>query len=434
MRAPARALLAAAALLAACGPASHAVDGGPAPDAGTPVPPVIEAPAAVDLGTFSDGACPRGEAEVCFDNVGAQDAVLEAVELSGGDAFGLRALPALPASVAPGDAVCATVRFLGAAGGGAFAATLATRFAGLEAPVEVALSAEDATDYRREDVFHQLEPPKADLLLVLDDAPLTSALRLEENLHAFADFLIHQGVLTRVALTTTALSDDGALLPLGAPAIFDVHDDGFLAAFDAAVAGRPVRDDTPDQGLSAVLRTLERHPDVVRDGVALAAIVASAGDDADAATLAVEDFVTDLLAFKGGPRHANLVSFSAVAGPPPDGCSFEDGTAIPTAARYREAVSVLGGVFGVACKADWYRGLFNLYFTTGDGYRSTYFLEAVPVVETLEVQAVDMDGRPYETTWTYDAALNAIVFDPMSIPSPGSTLRVTYQLAPCEAP
>lgn len=415
----------------ACGLPSGPEDAGSA-DASVPepaFPPEVTAPEAVDLGTFDGAPCPTATREVCFENVGAHEARLDAVSVTGDTAFDLAAAAQLPALFDAGASLCVTVRFASAAPGGAHAAVLEARLFGRDAPLRVALAAADAYDYRRLDVFHQPDPPRGDVLFVLDDAPATRALALEENLHFLAEPWSQGSLPLRVAVTTTALADDGALLPLGAPAVLDVHQDGFLEAFDALVAGRPIRDDTPDEGLAALARALEVHPELGRDGTQLDVVVVSASDDASAtSTDAAVELVSGL-----GPR-GPLVPFAAVVGPLRDGCDTGGASPVhvPPAPRYLEVADRTFGTSESACAADWARSLLPLEYPTVPSFRFSLRDPARP--DSLRIEIETAEGRTYEASeWRYDPASGLLVLDGLTVPTYGATVRVAYLLA-CPAP
>jgi hypothetical protein len=118
------------------------------------------------------------------------------------------------------------------------------------------------------------------------------------------------------------------------------------------------------------------------------------------------------------------VVINAVAGDYPGGCgSASAGTG------YYEATVATGGLFLSICATDWGSHLEQLAYTSAPP-RSSFELSQLPVPETIEIQ---IDGIRTTTGWEYDAATNAIVFEPDHLPSGGSMIEVAYAMLPdCE--
>ena len=112
----------------------------------------------------------------------------------------------------------------------------------------------------------------------------------------------------------------------------------------------------------------------------------------------------------------HLVTFSAVAGPIPDGCDgAEPGTG------YAEAVDATGGTLLSICE-DWYNQLDTL--VDASVQVSDFPLNEIPIVNTLRV-VVDNIERSYG--WEYQSTGNLIHFteDP---PSTGEEVFIAYEV------
>ena len=84
-----------------------------------------------------------------------------------------------------------------------------------------------------------------------------------------------------------------------------------------------------------------------------------------------------------------------------------------------------GGRLSSICETLWEFDDFN----RGQGSRSRFLLEQVPVPETIEVFVL-LDGTErtdISGLWEYDAETNGIAIEPPALPRPGDVLEVTYQ-------
>ena len=125
-------------------------------------------------------------------------------------------------------------------------------------------------------------------------------------------------------------------------------------------------------------------------------------------------YVADAQAYKDDPEQ---VVYHAIAGPLPRGC----GSAEPFTG-FADAVSLTGGVFLSVCEPDWHSNMEQLAAACLDG--ADYFpLTGEPLVSSIKVKVDDFTTT---TGWSYDADLNAIVFDESSYPPHGVELEVSY--------
>ena len=120
--------------------------------------------------------------------------------------------------------------------------------------------------------------------------------------------------------------------------------------------------------------------------------------------------------------------FSAIVGAPPNGCTGPDGVQADPGRRYIEVAQRTNGIVGSVCDASFaatLRAIGNRAF----GLRVQFFLSRAPDPATL---SVTVDGTP-NTSWTYDAASNSIIFASSAVPPRGSQIQVEYD-AVCVAP
>lgn len=159
-----------------------------------------------------------------------------------------------------------------------------------------------------------------------------------------------------------------------------------------------------------------------RNNASLAVIVITDEDDSsDMFGVALPDFVADLQTFKNDP---GMVSFSAIAGPVPNGCATAD-----AATEYVDVQTQIGGVFYDICSNNWDQILQGLA-AEALGNRREFFLSDIPDEATLEIEVVDANGTvtwfQLNTDFTYDPARNSVTFISF-IPEPLAAVYVHYQ-------
>ena len=126
-----------------------------------------------------------------------------------------------------------------------------------------------------------------------------------------------------------------------------------------------------------------------------------------------QTYVDSILASKSSDH---LVTFSAVAGPIPDGCDgAEPGTG------YAEAVDATGGTLLSICE-DWYNQLDTL--VDASVQVSDFPLNEIPIVNTIRV-VVDNVERSYG--WEYQSSGNLIHFTE-DLPSTGEEVFIAYEV------
>lgn len=120
---------------------------------------------------------------------------------------------------------------------------------------------------------------------------------------------------------------------------------------------------------------------------------------------------------------ANVV-IDVIVGDYPEGCE----TAYP-GSGYAEAAALTGGAMLSICSPDWGSYFDEIATITATGVTDTFVLANHPDPSTI---AVTVDGTP-SLDWTYNADLNAIVFDPDAVPEAKSYINVVYRLdADCD--
>ena len=124
-----------------------------------------------------------------------------------------------------------------------------------------------------------------------------------------------------------------------------------------------------------------------------------------------QSYVDAIYARKGNP---DLLRFSGVVGPTPDGC---DG--VESGWGYADAIEAWGGTLLSIC-GDWDTQVQLLVDTTMQ--YTTFNLSHFPNPDTLEVF---VNGDSVSTGWSYDRPSNSVVFD-TDIPTSGDEVEIFY--------
>lgn len=126
-----------------------------------------------------------------------------------------------------------------------------------------------------------------------------------------------------------------------------------------------------------------------------------------------DELTNSIIDKKGTPA---LVTISAIAGDVPGGCDDADpGTG------YAEAVDMTGGVFISICQ-NWATKSNLGLLAEASVAQNRFPLSAAPVPSTI---VVEHNGQ-VRTTWTYESALNAVVFTEKP-PTEGDHVEITYE-------
>jgi len=130
---------------------------------------------------------------------------------------------------------------------------------------------------------------------------------------------------------------------------------------------------------------------------------------------------------KVNPDHVILSAICGTNGYQATSCTGPGGSADP-GTGYVDVANATGGVLGTICDADWSAALANIGWISVT-LADTFALSQTPVVQTIEVW---VNGTQYPGGWSYDAALNAVVFDPNAVPANGDTVEIIYgTYGPC---
>lgn len=282
-----------------------------------------------------------------------------------------------------------------------------------------------AIEPMREEKFLQQTTPAIDILFVVDDSPSMAEERdaLALAAGAFLAELDARGVAYHVAVTTTDTSPSGAGGAfVGAPAIITPTTANRVRVLETSLTeGTAVA--LANRGLEASRAALDAplrdgaNAGFLREEAALAIVYVS--DEDDRSPGEVDDFVDFFRALEGPNGDTRFIA-AAIVGPA-GGCP----TATP-GDRYASVAQQTAGTVSSICTLDGddLMGVFG----PGFGYRQRFELSRTPMPSTI---AVEVDGVPLSpTSWRYDAAAPAIVFDAVAVPEPGVSVVVRYR-TPC---
>jgi hypothetical protein len=168
---------------------------------------------------------------------------------------------------------------------------------------------------------------------------------------------------------------------------------------------------------------------LLRQGAALAVIAASNADDQSFGEVGY--FARYLEGLKG-KGNEQLVTFSALGGPPDGGCTPPGGQVIfgshvdPTQ-RLQQLTDDTAGIFESICDEAGFNGSLEQIALNIKTLRRYFPLSAPPNPETL---SVSVDGQPVvqdpQSGWQYLASINAVAFLGSYVPDPGASVVIKY--------
>ncbi len=303
------------------------------------------------------------------------------------------------------------------------------------------LEGEGASAATQVDTYTQLGRSAADVLFIVDDSG--SMAEEQQGLSmasgAFLQFATAQQIDYQIGVTTTDVDEGmppeaGRLVPLAPMAnrVVTAASMPSPASHMQAIINVGIDNWTfTEKGLAAFEYALA--PDVlfghnagfVRPDALLSVVLLSDEDDSSTRPTA---YYVDVLRSVKGWRDSSAVTFSAITGDAPSGCSGGGGSA-QAGLRYVDVAEALGGVFQSICTADWNRAVEDLS-TTALGFRSKFALTQPPVMGTVrvfvdgtEVAAAAGTGT---VNWSYAADANSVHFSPFATPQPGAAIRIEY--------
>ncbi len=373
---------------------------------------------------FNFGAHPvncSSDVTLQISNIGDQH--IEVTEMSYVSSPGLSAtpLPSTPLQLPIGISTEVTVTYLPLSAQQDQGTLSVESDAGSAAATQVGVTLPPVT---AADEFLQQGNRTVDILWIVDSSCSMAAEQeaLGDNFASFLGVVDQLNLDYRIGVITADLGDQGALH--GAPAYVTSTTTNAEQVFAANVIVGQTGSGA-EQGFDSVRRALINGAagDFLRATAQLRLISVSDEDDQSVALASVPDYITELQSLKSNPSHVIHSDISGGA----SGCASPHANADP-APRYLEATNLTGGISTSICEAGWVQTLTDLAWLS-DSYADTFALSQPAIASSITVL---IDGAGLATGWSWDSALNAVIFDADTVPQDGSLIRFEYSVTqPC---
>ncbi len=368
---------------------------------------------------FVDVGC-ADTATLALGNAGTEDLVIDSVGLSTGESFTLSGvdgeLPALPWTIAPGDAQTVLLTFAPVEDG-VLTDTLSITSNDPGAPVYALPVQGEGHIVGQYAHTYEVEEQKAGTILIAANEVVTASVniyhsRWANGLPYFFETLLASKARFRVALIENTTGEVYGDIPY-IDESFSV--DEAVSAFEEMADGDVLDNDylldTFDKALDENSSWLLDESALWADSkLSLIAINNDVEQSAGNATV----YVNAYLEHKSDPE--DLV-VSSITGGYPRGCSEAE----PAELLYNAALET-GGTLHDFCEPDW-SSYFEALALDAVVPREAFLLSNEPAIWSIEVT---IDGVDTTEGWTYDATAMEIVFDEEHYPSVGSLVRIEY--------
>jgi len=401
-------------------------------------------PGDIDFGLVAIG-CESQTFKVCVYNSGTALLTINDISLKDcSPEFEIKGLPGLPKDIPAAESLCFDTVYA-PQNEGMDICQIQVESTDPDTPVVFAgLSGEGTWESHQVDKFIQVSGTALDLLFVVDDSGSMcgKTQALTEGFDAFVQQLDSQAVNYHVGVISMNVVDeavrghlnegDSNQVPLFiTPDTPDVPGT-FAKLADLGCDGGPNCGglgggctDEKEAGLFAMWYALTPplvngwNAGFMREDAQLAVVALSNEDDQGPFDA---EFYSDFLTGLKGVWNSNMVHFNAIVGLENPACE----EAYP-GLRYVAVAEATGGTALDICTQD-FQDLVNSIGNIGQSLKTQFFLTRLPAIGTLQVS---VDGEPCPDGWTWDAASNAIVFDPDGPcwPGPGADVEVEYDVA-----
>jgi hypothetical protein len=287
--------------------------------------------------------------------------------------------------------------------------------------------------------LHKQSDGIVDILWVIDDSGSMKNQRttLANNFDRFIQELLKLNVNFQIGVISTNANAKGELRGTTTPIIRNSTPDpreAFLAntAFPDSRTRWEQGLRMMQLALSPPLATTGLNAGFLRPNAALAVIAVSDEDDSSFGDPAY--YVRFLREVKG-KGNENLVSFSAIAGTTPSGCTPPGeerfwGSLAEPAFRYSSVATKTSGVVGSICDAS-FEGTLVSIAQALNTLRRVFPLSLKPDIATLSVRVNGISiPRDVVNGWQYRDDTQSITFAGSYVPPPGATLRIEYAILP----
>jgi len=141
-------------------------------------------------------------------------------------------------------------------------------------------------------------------------------------------------------------------------------------------------------------------------------------------------YVSWLADFQGYREVVEDVVVHGIGGPAPSGCQNESYSVwADPMVGFHEAAAETGGLFLSVCEPDWASHMESLAVAMLGRNQAAFELTELPSEASIEVS---IGGFEITEGWSYNADVNAIVFDEGELPEAGSLLEVYYLVGDCD--
>jgi len=386
--------------------------------------PVISVdPTDVDYGEISIGC--DNEERITIRNDGNVDLIIETVSQMvtqpNDILFELGSLPAPPWILVPGMEIDFLVSYIPTDIGADDSSITILSTDPMTPEVEALQHGDGDVEQWVQQQWEQDEVPILDILWVIDDSGSMYPFQqgLAANIGSFMGAFISSGADYRMAVITTGRSTFGTIID-------QAHPDAEGAIASLIMAGT---------GGSAYERGIQMARDSLYNGSAAPGgaffrqgsklVVIFVSDEPDQSIGGWYSFVPFFNAIK---PLGDFIPY-AVIGDTPSGCLYTYGNYTRTAqygAGYWNLVDHYGGSWYSICAQDWGVQLQDLADEVTEK-RVFNLDESDPIEMTIEVY---VNGQLI-IEWTYDAAMNAVIFNDGHVPEEGQTIIIDYALWGC---
>ncbi len=433
-------------------------------------PCALIAPNDLDFGTVEPG-CATRDREFQIINLCSSDLILGPIELAEGasDEFFVRSTPPDGTRVAAGASVSFTMAYRPKDVGEDLGAVF-VHVAGTAEPYSAMLHGIGAFGAVQHDKFEQNDRPKVDLLWVIDNSGSMSDEQdeISDNLPAFLSFAQAQNIDYQIGVTSTGIitggsscgggangGEAGRLFPVdgshpriltpNTPNIethwaFNVkvgtchyEEEPLEAAYQGLTP--PVIDNCddprfplPNDGNCGFLRP-EAHLSII-----------AVTDEGDWSPGNINFYYNAFQSLKGF-RNSHLFNFHAITVDAQGGpCTGPDGYGDRLIAMVNKTN---GGIFQPICTRDWaaslrqmsasafgFKTCFNLTSEPDDQNGNGHISDSEGEIELwMNGRLTPSKGLQDQRIWSYDGSQNAVCFEPLTVPEPGTQIEVSYKVA-----
>lgn len=314
----------------------------------------------------------------------------------------------------------------------------------------------------RIDVLPQSSRAQLDTLFVVDNADHIKPhqQKVAQSFSRFLGYLDQNQIDYHIGLVSTDVSNQPATyLGGGGKRYFAAGDSDLAQGVAAAVLSLGEKGSPVEAALQQIDLSLRQPPaGFLRPGAAL--FVVAVTDDDDPWSPGEDLYYYRAIKQSKGAGNDGLVTFSAIAGDVPGGCTIRDpqnpasSFVADPAARLKGLALQTGGVFHSLCDPS-FDAVFDQLGATAAGLRRNFRLAKVPDLSTLVVTVRDpCDVKPAalaacaqqgnecgEPTpaivctpqqggadgWSFDAPTNSLVFSGASLPPRGALVEAQYK-------